>query len=66
MTKKSAKCTVLLASLLLLSVGVNYVFIGTAGGRMVRQAQQVQREGSALQQASAVVCTAERCSIEVR
>ena len=44
MMKKFAKCTVLLASLLLLSAGVNYIFIGTAGGRVIKQTQQVHRE----------------------
>jgi hypothetical protein len=32
MTKKSMKCLALLASLTLLSAGMNYIFIGTAGG----------------------------------
>ena len=59
MMKKSMKCTALLASLTLLSAGVNYIFIGTAGGGVIKQTQQVQREGSTLQQTSAVECTPE-------
>ena len=57
--KKSTRCTVLLASLLLLSAGVNYIFIGTAGGRMTRQTQQVHHEAPTPQRTSASVCTPE-------
>ena len=66
--KKSTKCTALLASLLLLSAGVNSIFIGTAGGRMTKQTQQVHREGSTPQQTSAAECTLEpkHCSLAVR
>ena len=68
MMKKSTKCTALLASLILLSAGVNYIFIGTAGGRVTTQTQQVQHEGSTLQQISAVECMPEpkHCSLAVR
>ena len=59
MMQKYTKCIALLASLLLLSAGVNYIFIGTDGGRVIKQAQQLQREGSILQQTSAVECTPE-------
>lgn len=62
--KKFRNCTVLLVSLLLLSAGVNYIFIGTAGGRAIEQAQQVRN--SMLQQTSAVDCTLKHCSLAVR
>ncbi len=52
--KKSTKCTALLTSLILLSAGVNAIFIGTHGGRATKQAQQVERQAPALQQISAV------------
>jgi hypothetical protein len=66
--KKSTKCTALLASLLLLSAGVNSIFIVTAGGPMAKQAQQVHREGSTPQQTAAVECKPEpkHCLLAVR
>ena len=65
--QKSTKCAALLASLILLSAGVNYIFIGTTGGRVTSQPQQVQREGSTLKQTSAVECAPEsKCSLAVR
>lgn len=66
--KKSANCTALLVSLILLSAGVNYIFIGTTGGRVIKQPQQAQREVSTSQQISAVECTPEpeHCSIAIR
>ncbi|MGH6824982.1 hypothetical protein [Methyloceanibacter sp.] len=68
MMQKYIKCMALLASLILLSAGLNYIFIGTAGGRVMKQTQQVQRGGPTLQQASAVECAPEtkRCSLAVR
>lgn len=51
--KKLMRCAVLLGSLLLLSVGVNYIFIGNLGGRMVNPMHQVQHGESAVQQTSA-------------
>lgn len=54
MMKKSTKCTILLTSLILLSAGVNAIFIGTDGGRAAKQAQRVERQAPALQQISAV------------
>src|SRR6478735_1234943 len=42
MMQKSTKCIALLASLLLLSAGLNYIFVGIAGGRANKQTQQVQ------------------------
>jgi hypothetical protein len=66
--KKSTKCAALLVSLLLLSVGVNSIFILTAGGKVINQAEQVQRKGSTPQQTSAVDCTPnpKHCSYAVR
>ena len=66
--QKSVKCIALLASLILLSAGVNYIFIETAGSRVNSQPQQVQREGSTLRQTSAVECEPEpkHCSLAVR
>jgi hypothetical protein len=66
--QKSMKCAALLASLILVSAGVNYIFIGTAGGKVNSQPQQVQREGSTLKQTSAVECAPESkyCSLAVR
>jgi hypothetical protein len=68
MMQKYTKCTALLVSLLLLSAGVNYVFIGTAGGRVIKQTQQVHGEGSSPIRTSAVECTLEpkHCSLAVR
>ncbi len=64
--KKSTKFTALLAFLLLLSAGVNSIFIGIPGGSM--KTQQVRHEVSALQQASALECTSDpkHCSFAVR
>ena len=45
--KKSTKCTALLASLALLSAGVNSIFIATAGGSLTKQSQQVHRQAPA-------------------
>jgi hypothetical protein len=45
--KKSTKCTALLTSLLLLSAGVNAIFVGTIGGRASKQAQQIERQDPA-------------------
>ena len=39
MMQKHTKCIALLASLLLLSVGLNYIFIGIAGGSSFKQTQ---------------------------
>jgi hypothetical protein len=59
MMQKSTKCIALLASLLLLSAGLNYIFIGIAGGRAIKQTQQVQRARSTPQQTFAVECAPE-------
>jgi hypothetical protein len=66
--KKLMRCAVLLGSLLLLSVGVNYIFIGTLGGGMVNPMHRVQHGESAVQQTSAAECTSDPkyCSIAVR
>jgi hypothetical protein len=66
--KKSTKCAALLASLLLLSAGVNSIFIVTAGGRVTKQTQQVHREGSTPQQTAAVDCKPEpqHCWLAIR
>jgi hypothetical protein len=66
--KKFTTCTALLGSLLLLSAGVNYIFIGTAGGRLTKQTEQVQHVGSTPQQISAAECTldAKHCSLAIR
>jgi hypothetical protein len=66
--KKSTKCTALLATLVLLSAGVNSIFIATAGGTQTRQPQQVHRQAPAPQQTAAVACAieAEHCSNVVR
>jgi hypothetical protein len=66
--KKSTKCAVLLAVLLLFSAGVNSIFIATAGGWMAKQTQQVEREGWTSQRTAAVECMreAEHCSPAVR
>jgi hypothetical protein len=65
--KKSTKCTALLATLALLSAGVNSIFIATAGGS-AKQPQQVHRQASVPQQTAAVACAieAEHCSNLVR
>ena len=59
MMQKYTKCIALLASLLLLSAGLNYIFIGIAGGRAFKQTQQVQRGPSTPQQTFAVECAPE-------
>ena len=66
--KKSTKCAALLASLFLLSAGVNSIFIVTAGGWMGKQTRQVHREGSIPQQTALVECTpgSKHCSITAR
>ena len=66
--KKFKRCTALLGSLLLLSAGVNYIFIGIPGGMVIKQTQQVQSEGSTPQQTSAAECTTDlkHCSLAVR
>jgi hypothetical protein len=65
--KKSTKCTALLASLALLSAGVNSIFIATAGGSLTKQAQQVHRHAPVPQQTAAVACSIEaNCSHVVR
>ena len=68
MMQKYTKCAALLVSLLLISAGVNYVFIGTAGGRVIKQTQQAHGEGSSPLRTSAVECTLEpkHCSLAVR
>jgi hypothetical protein len=55
----------LLAFLLLLSAGVNSIFIGIPGASM--KTQQIRHEVSALQQASALECTPDtnHCSTAV-
>jgi hypothetical protein len=64
--KKSTKCMTLLAFLLLLSTGVNSLFIGIPGGAM--KAQHARHEVSARQQASALECTPDTnyCSTAIR
>jgi hypothetical protein len=57
--KKSTKCTALLASLVLLSAGVNSIFIATAGGSPSTQPQQVDRQTPMPQQIAAVACAIE-------
>jgi hypothetical protein len=66
--KKSTRCTALLATLALLSVGVNSIFIATAGGSPTRQPQQVERQAPAPQQTAEVGCAIEamHCSNIVR
>jgi hypothetical protein len=66
--KQSTKCTVLLGSLLLISAGVNSIFIVTAGGSLTKHAQQVQREAPAPQQTAAAECRLEpkNCSPVLR
>jgi hypothetical protein len=66
--KKSTRCTALLATLALLSVGVNSIFIATAGGSTARQLQQVHHQASTPQQTVAVECRVEpkHCSPIVR
>jgi hypothetical protein len=59
MMQKCTKCIALLASLLLLSAGLNYIFVGIAGGRANKQTQQVQRGPSTPQQTFAVECAPE-------
>ena len=68
MMRKYTKCAALLVSLLLISAGVNYVFIGTAGGRVMKQTQLVHGEGSRPLRTSAAECTLEpkQCSLAVR
>ncbi len=68
MMQKYTKCTALLVSLLLISAGVNYVFIGTPGGTVIKQTQQVHGEGSSPLRTSAAECTLEpkHCSLAVR
>jgi hypothetical protein len=66
--KQSTKCMVLLGSLLLISAGVNSIFIVTAGGSLTKHPQQVQREAPAPQQTAAAECGLEpkHCSPVVR
>jgi hypothetical protein len=59
MMQKSTKCIALLASLLLLSAGLNYIFVGIAGGRANKQTQQVQSGRSTPHQTFAVECAPE-------
>jgi hypothetical protein len=59
MMQKCTKCIALLASLLLLSAGLNYIFVGIAGGRANKQTQQVQRGTSTTAQTFAVECAPE-------
>jgi len=59
MMQKSTKCIALLASLLSLSAGLNYIFVGIAGGRANKQTQQVQSGRSTPQQTFAVECAPE-------
>ena len=65
---KFKRCAALLGSLLLLSAGVNYIFIGIPGGMVIKQTQQIQREGSTPQQTSAAECAPDpkHCSLAVR
>ena len=59
MMQKCTKCIALLASLLLLSAGLNYIFVEIAGGRANKQTQQVQRGTSTPAQTFAVECAPE-------
>ena len=59
MMQKRTRCIVLLASLLLLAAGLNYIFVGIAGGRAIKQTQQVQRGRSTSQQTFALECAPE-------
>jgi hypothetical protein len=63
---KNAKCLTLLASLLVLSVGVNFIFIGIDGGS--NSHMQAQHAKPTLQQTSAAECTPDpkNCSRAIR
>jgi hypothetical protein len=65
--KKSTKCAALLVSLLLVSAGVNSIFIVTAGG-WAKQSEQVDREGSTPQKTAVVDCALKpaHCAIMTR
>lgn len=65
--KKSTKCAALLVSLFLVSVGVNSIFIVTAGG-WAKQSQQVHRQGSTPQKTAVVDCALKQayCAIMTR
>ena len=45
MMQKSTKCIALLASLLLLSAGLNYIFVGIAGGRATSKRSRFRADG---------------------